>query len=289
MPRYKLDIAYDGTDFLGWQKQHPPDETAARDAKGNRPRVVLRTVQEEVERAVREVVREPVQLQGASRTDSGVHAAAQCAAFTCSEDGAEGRGWPAERGTLPLLRAVNSRLPGDVVVTGASIVHDEFDPTRDCIAKGYRYTLHVMPQDGQSATLRPLWDRSRVFFTYYALDVAAMQAAAAHLVGEHNFAAVASIHHGRTSTVRTIHDCTVTAEPAPADPIATGATRVLIDVSGNGFLYNMVRIIAGTLMEIGRGRISADAMPEILASADRHRAGPTLPPQGLRLEWIRYP
>lgn len=289
MPRYKLDIAYDGTDFAGWQKQHPPDPNAEPDETGQRPRLVLRTVQEEVERAVREVVREPVDLLGASRTDAGVHARAQCAAFSCSEHGEQGRGWPADRGTVPLIRAINSRLPGDVIVTGAALVRDAFDPVRDCVAKGYRYTLHVMPQDGASATLRPLWDRKHVFFTYYALDIDRMQRAAAHLVGEHDFAAFAAINHGRATTVRTIHACTVAADPAPADPIETGAMRVAIDVSGNGFLYNMVRIIAGTLMEVGRGRIDPDAVPEMLASRDRHRAGPTLPPQGLRLEWIEYP
>ena len=289
MPRYALTIAYDGTDFAGWQKQHHPDHAAEPDAKGQRPRIVMRTVQEIVEQGVREVVREPVLLHGASRTDAGVHARAQCAAFTCSADASEGRGWPPERGVMPLVRAVNSRLPGDVLITGGRLVPDGFDPVRDCESKGYRYTFHVMPQTEHALNLRPLWDRRHVFFTYYPLDVERMRTAATHLVGEHDFAALAAINHGRTSTVRTILGCTVNAAPAPDDPIPTQAMRVWIDVWGTGFLYNMVRILAGTLMEVGRGRMEPGDMPALLASKDRHRAGPTLPPAGLRLEWIKYP
>ena len=107
-----------------------------------------------------------------------------------------------------------------------------------------------------------------------------MQQAATHLVGEHDFASLTRKNHGRDSTVRTIHDCTVTA---------VNRRRCRIDVSGDGFLYNMVRIIAGTLYDVGRGNKKPEDIPTIIESHDRRNAGMTLPPTGLRLDWIEYP
>jgi tRNA pseudouridine38-40 synthase len=283
---------------------------------GREGRIALRTVQAVLERAVREVVREPVVLTGASRTDGGVHAWGQVAAFTCSggialpgdvgagspvsgsgvslETGAgpapaspgramppaagrRGGGWPVARGVETLVRAVNSRLPEDVLVRRAEVVAAGFDPIADCASKGYSYTFF-------SSHDRPLWDRRFVCHTRHALDVQAMAAGARRFVGEHDFAAVAAAGHGRSSTVRTVHTCEVVELPREAD----GAQRVRIDISGNGFLYNMVRIIAGTLHEIGRGRMAPEAVADVLASRDRRRAGPTMPPDGLRLEWVSY-
>lgn len=289
MPRYRLTIAYDGADFHGWQKQEPPDPDAEADPDtGERPRLKMRTVQEVVEQAVREVVREPVILQGASRTDAGVHARAQCAAFTTEGDARDGRGWPAQRGALPLLRAINSRLPADVLVTGVALAPDHFDPVTHAVAKGYIYTIHASPH-------RPLWSRRSAFHCWHALDAERMRRAARHLVGEHDFASLAAAGHGRLTTVRTIFACDV-ADAPPADPAERDPAggdfeprHVRIEVSGNGFLYNMVRILAGTLMEVGRGKIHPDDIPAILESKDRRRAGPTLPPEGLCLDWIRYP
>ena len=269
MRRFRLTIAYDGTDFHGWQRQDIPlDHPLAGHAIGEvEPgRLALRTVQHVVEQAVRQVVREPVIVVGASRTDAGVHARAQTAAFTCSD---EARRPPDDR----LAQAITSRLPPDCVCLACDTAPPEFDPIADCLAKGYRYTLHT-------GRMRPLWDRRYVGHTHHELDVSLMRQAAEHLVGEHDFAALAAIDHGRDSTVRTIFACRV-SEP--------GDHRIAIDVSGDGFLYNMVRIIAGTLHEVGRERIRPGDIPDILASADRRRAGPTLPPEGLRLEWIRYP
>ncbi len=358
MPRYKLTIAYDGTEFCGWQKQEPPAGTEVRAEKvlgegpGHRAqgtgddsgqwtvdsgqeersgvrgqglgtqdpgsaraepgsaRIVLRTVQEVVERAVRSVVNEPVTLLGASRTDSGVHARGQVAAFTCGGDGVTSdevagdspshrltvspshAGWPLARGTDRLLFAINARLPEDVVVVGAEAVHGTFDPISDCVAKGYSYTLHVGRE-------RPLFDRRFVHHVWVPLDVDAMRRAAERFMGEHDFAAFAKAGHGRESTVRRVFDCAVidessrTAEQQSSRPRDGWAgedwsRRVRIEVSGNGFLYNMVRIIAGTLVEVGRGRLTADDVSEAIEGLDRRRAGPTLPAHGLCLEWVRY-
>ncbi|MEZ6317189.1 MAG: tRNA pseudouridine synthase A [Phycisphaerales bacterium] len=330
MPRYKLTIAYDGTDFCGWQKQEPPasehpDLPALELRPGDdQPRVALRTVQHVVEQAVRELVREPVILTGASRTDSGVHAAGQVAAFTSNPEPDKGVGWPLERGVEPLRRALNGRLPRDVMVRTIEAIDDAFDPIAGAVEKEYTYAIVSGPE-------RPLWDRRFVFHTWHELDVERMRAAAAHLVGEHDFASFAQINHGRKTTVRTITGCEVEAGQwamgngqwdacgpglhapgfassalAPSgsgqgegsSPVADGGggtrsvtegARTIIRVRGTGFLYNMVRILAGTLMEAGRGAIDPNRVPEILESRDRRaNPGPTLPPQGLRLEWIRY-
>lgn len=285
MPRYKLTIAYDGTEFCGWQKQEPPIAQAEATGSGSHVdpslettepgRVALRTVQAVVERAVREVVREPVLLFGASRTDSGVHARGQVAAFTATDDPAmiaKGSGWPIERGVEALRRAVNGRLAEDVMVVGAEPVAPDFDPIGHCVAKGYSYTIHASRE-------RPLWDRRYVHQVWEPLDVDAMRAGAAVLVGEHDFAAFAAAGHGRQSTVRAVHTLTVT--PLPDD-------RIRIEISGSGFLWNMVRIIAGTLADCGRGRLTPDDIREALRTGDRRKAGPTFPASGLCLEWIRY-
>lgn len=270
MPRYKLTIAYDGTEFCGWQKQEPPDpDDPTR-------RTPLRTVQGVVEETVRDVLREDVVVMGASRTDSGVHALGQVAAFTSEPIEDKGIGWPESRGTESLVRALNSKLPRDVLITGAQVVPHDFNPIGGAAEKEYTYTIECGP-------VRPLWDRAYVFHTWYELELASMQQAAAAMVGEHDFAAFAQINHGRTTTVRTIFGCSV--EHTQSEH---GAVRFVIRVSGSGFLYNMVRIIAGTLMEVGRGKIAPDAIGGIIESKDRRNAGPTLPPQGLRLEWIRY-
>ena len=132
--RYKLTVAYDGTDFVGWQKQEPPDPDAPPPANGEEPkRLQLRTVQHVVEQAIRETIREPISLQGASRTDSGVHALGQVAAFTSIPDQPRGIGWPADRGSDNLIRALNSRLPRDVLITKAETVPLDFNPISGAI------------------------------------------------------------------------------------------------------------------------------------------------------------
>ncbi|MEO0512277.1 MAG: tRNA pseudouridine synthase A [Planctomycetota bacterium] len=270
MPRYRLTIAYDGTDFCGWQKQEPPDPEQPGE------RVVLRTVQGVVEEAVRETLREPsLVLTGASRTDSGVHALGQVAAFTTEPDASAGVGWPEDRGCESLVKALNSRLPRDVLVRSAAAVPGSFEPIGGAVEKEYTYTMVSGPD-------RPLWDRRYVWHTWYELDAERMREAARALVGEHDFAAFAQINHGRSTTVRTIFRCGIEQDERPDE------RRFVVRVSGSGFLYNMVRIIAGTLMEVGRGKIEPADIAGIIASGDRRRAGPTLPPMGLRLEWIRY-
>lgn len=224
----------------------------------------MRTVQGVVEEAISAALGQRVLVQGASRTDSGVHALDQVAAFT-----ADCR-IPVER----LAQAITARLPEDVQVRSAHGARDDFDPSVHCASKGYRYRIrHGVGID----VPQPLFDRRTIWRTFHRLDVAAMQRASAAFEGTHDFLSMTRLDHGRDSTVRTIHTCRVRV---------ISANDAEIDVAGPGFLYNMVRIIAGTLVEVGRGRIDADAITSILESQDRRRAGPTLPPNGLRLEWI---
>ncbi len=274
MPRYRLTIAYDGTAFCGWQRQHMPADIArthGHDVSAESPdgRHELRSVQHIVNTAIEEVIREPITVMGASRTDAGVHARAQTAAFTTTDD----RRGPADE---RLAEAINSKLPDDVLIRQAVRTTNDFDPIADCIAKGYSYTYHV-------GRARPVWDRPYVAHVREALDAEPMIEAARALVGRHDFAAFAAAGHGRESTVRTLLHCGVRAHQT-----AFGESRITITVAADGFLWNMVRIIAGTLMDVGRGRMSPDGVRDALESGDRRKSGPTAPPTGLCLEWGAY-
>ena len=278
MARYRLTIAYDGTAFCGWQRQHMPVDLARAhghdvDALPSAPdgaRVELRSVQSIVQRAIRAVTLEDVNLIGASRTDAGVHARAQTAAFSLPDERTRG---PADD---RLADAINSKLPDDVLITRCARTNDDFDPITHCIAKGYSYLFHVEHP-------RPLWDRAYVHHVREPLNAAAMHAAAALLVGTHDFAAFAASGHGRESTVRTVLHC------AARESVSSfGERRIRIDIAADGFLWNMVRIVAGTLMDVGRGRLSIEDARSALNSGDRRAAGPTVPPTGLCLEWGAY-
>ncbi len=242
----RLLVAYDGTDFHGWQTQPG-----------------LRTVQDLVEQAVRRVVRHQVSVIGSGRTDSGVHAAGQVANFitTCP--------MPCDS----LRKAIGSRLPKDISVYHAADVPLGFRATRDAVSKQYRYTIY---NDHD----RPVQSRLHryAYHFWHPLDVERMRAAAVHWIGRHDFAAFASSGHGRESTVRTVLRIEV----------ARRYEEVQIDVEGSGFLYNQVRNMVGTLIEIGRGHWSPQRARDILESRDRSNAGPTAPARGLCLQWVRY-
>ncbi len=249
MKRYRLTLAYDGTLFHGWQKQQPPGGTP------------LRTVAGVVEEALARLLRQPIVLRGASRTDAGVHAVGQAAVFDAASP------IPVER----MREAINSRLPVDIDVRAVEMVAPGFDFVREVVSKRYRYRLFCRE-------LRPLDRRHYTWHCWVSLEVDRMRDAASRLVGEHDFAGFAAAGHGRETTVRTIHRCEV----------ERAGEELHIVVEGSGFLYNMVRIIAGTLVEVGRGRLDPGVVDEVLATGDRRLAGPTLPPTGLWLEWIGY-
>ncbi len=249
--RYRLLIAYDGALFHGWQRQVEPDGGE------------LRTVAGVVTSALQRVLQQPVELVGASRTDAGVHAKGQVAHFDAIPR------VPVER----LSDAINSRLPKDVEVLSGQAALPNFHAIRDAKKKQYRYRIF-------NSERRPLDRRHVVWHCWWSLNLDRMNDAARRLIGTHDFAGFANAGHGRASTVRTIHDCRVER--------GAEESTINIDVVGNGFLYNMVRIIAGTVVDAGRGQLEPSDVDRVLATQDRRQAGPTLSPEGLCLQWIEY-
>jgi tRNA pseudouridine38-40 synthase len=242
-----LLIAYDGTDFHGWQ--HQPG---------------LRTVQAVLAESIQRVVRHEVDLIGSGRTDAGVHAAGQVASFvtTCE---------------LPVNRlryAIGSRLPEDVAILASREVHPDFHATRSAASKLYRYRIH-------HSKTRPVPHRTQRY-TYHCwkdLDLGRMRLAAGHFIGEMDFSAMAGKGSVRLTTVRRVLRCDVERH----------LDEVRIDVEGKGFLYNQVRNMVGTLVNVGLGQWEPDDVPAILEGRDRAKAGPTMPARGLCLQWVRYP
>jgi len=222
----------------------------------------LPTIQQSVEAAAVRVVGHPVTVFGAGRTDAGVHAEGQVANFRTSNLSVPLRG---------LRRAMNARLPRDIAIRSAAEVADDFHASRSAVGKTYRYRLWVAPQ-------RPVHLAGLVYHYWRALDLVPMRDAARRLLGTHDFVGFATSAEERENTVRTIFGCEV----------AEAAGEVLVTVRGDGFLYNMVRNIVGTLIEIGRGRWGPEQVDTVLASLDRRDAGPTAPPDGLSLVCVHY-
>ena len=245
MKRIKLTVAYDGTNYHGWQVQ---------------PNAV--TIEGKLNEAISELTKETIQVIGASRTDAGVHALGNVAVFDT-----ESR-IPGEKFSYDL----NQRLPDDIVIQQSQEVDKDFHPRYCTCEKTYEYVIlnrkFPLPEY-----------RNTAFFYYGDLDIKAMQEATKAFLGEHDFAGFCSAGAQVKTTVRTIYDLTV--EKKDNDMIC-------IRVRGNGFLYNMVRIIAGTLLEVGKGNIEAKSLENRIAAADRSQAGPTAPARGLKLIRIQY-
>jgi tRNA pseudouridine38-40 synthase len=256
--RYRLTLAYRGTRYHGWQQQ-----ALLPTFKGPRPPPGsgIPTVQEILAKSLGKVLGHPVSLVGASRTDAGVHAKGQIAHFDTDQT---------QIAPDNLRRAVNHKLPDDILIRTIEVAPDSFDAIASAISKRYQYFIwNALNRDPFSFDLS--WHR------WQTLDIPAMKAAAAHFVGEHDFASFARPTHGRFSSVRTVTDCSISAR----------GPRIVIGMEGSGFLWNMVRIVVGTLVEVGLGRFTPDDMPKMLAVKDRRAGGSTAPPQGLYLQWIR--
>jgi len=222
------------------------------------------TVQGHLEDALARMLDHEVCVIGASRTDAGVHARGQVASFRTERP-------------IPLhgiRRGLNSMLPSAIAIVEASEAADDFHPRFSATGKHYRYL--VLTRSDRS----PHW-RARAWHHPGALDLAAMRQAATALLGEHDFAAFRASGCTARSTKRRIDDIAIAAEASEAGLIG-------VDVRGNAFLRNMVRIVVGTLVEVGAGRRPIEQVAEILASRDRTRAGITAPPQGLELVSVRY-
>ena len=244
MKRVKMVVAYDGTNYSGWQLQ----KNAV-------------TIEQKLNEALFDLLGEEIQVTGASRTDAGVHSLGNVCVFDTNTR------MPAEK----ICYALNTRLPEDIVVQSSCEVDADFHPRAGKSAKTYEY--RILNRDFRDPTRR-----LDTYFYHYDLDVEAMQRAAAFLEGEHDFKSFASVHAQVETTVRTIYHCTVKKDE----------DIIRIRVSGNGFLYNMVRIIAGTLIEVGAGKRKPEEILEMLEKADRQVSGPTAPACGLTRIGIEY-
>lgn len=249
MQTFRLTLAYDGTDFAGWQRQ--PNK---------------RTVQGELERTVEQITGQPAICIASGRTDAGVHALGQVVSFTS-------RTWLTPEA---LTKALNAELPEDMLVFQVVKAADGFHAQRDALRKRYRYVI----EDGR---LRDLFDRKYLWHIYQQLDVDAMRAAATPLVGRHDFASYETTGSQRLTTTRTVFDLLVERRESEL------TSRIIIEVEADGFLYNMVRNIVGTLVAVGKGKQPASWPAEALAARDRTKAGMTAPPQGLFLVGVQYP
>ena len=244
MKRAMLIVAYDGTEYHGWQVQ--PN---------------ARTIEGELNRCLSELLQEDIQVIGASRTDAGVHAKGNIAVFDTDAR------MPAEK----ISYALNQRLPKDIVIQKSCQVDADFHPRHCDTRKTYSYHIY------RGEFPMPLRTRYS-YFTYVPLDVTKMREAAAFFLGEHDFKSFCSANTQVESTVRTIEFLDVTEDDQ----------EMVITIRGNGFLYNMVRIIAGTLVDVGRGFLAVEDIPDILKACNRERAGQTLPACGLVLEKYEF-
>lgn len=243
--RIKLEVAYDGTNYHGWQIQ---------------PEAI--TIESELNKNLSELLREDIKVIGASRTDAGVHAYGNVAVFdTVSRI-------PSEKIGL----ALNTRLPEDIRIQSSREVPEDFHPRHCDSVKTYEY--HILNTNIPIPT-----ERLYSYFFYRSLNIEKMQEAAGYLIGEHDFKSFCSAKTQVTETVRIIYQLDVFRE----------GNFVKIRVSGNGFLYNMVRIITGTLLQVGIGYYQPEEMAIMLEQKDRTVAGACAPARGLRLVNIYYP
>ena len=244
MKRVKLTVAYDGTNYCGWQVQ---------------PNGI--TVQEVLNQCLSEFTGENIETIGASRTDAGVHALGNVVVFDTEMR------MPGDKFSF----ALNQRLPEDICIQKSEEVDADFHPRYVKSQKTYEYRI-------LNCRFPIPTERFYSHFTYIPLDVDKMKEAASYLIGEHDFKSFCGTGAQVKTTVRTVKEI----------QIEKSGDRITIRITGEGFLYNMVRIIAGTLMDIGGGLYPPEKMKEILEAKDRKKAGPTAPARGLTLMKIQY-
>ena len=262
MKNIRLLVTYDGTHFFGWQKT----------AMGPSIEETLRAV-------LKQILQEPVKLQAASRTDRGVHAQRQVVNFMTEKD-------------PPLKISLNRLLPSSIKVLDVKVMPPTFHPTLDAKKKLYTYCICFGP------TQLP-FHRHFSWHVPYQLNLNEMQSAAAYLIGEHDFSAFCNMHSNmnyphKRRTIESIELTNLFEQIAPtscqsnSEKFGQGANRLQIAIRGDHFLYKMARNIVGTLVYVGRGKLIADAIPEILASKRRLEAGITAPAHGLTLKEIYF-
>ena len=245
MFRYFIYLAYDGTNYHGWQIQ---------------PGAV--TIESVLNEALTQLMREPIQVIGASRTDSGVHARGNVAVFDTESQ------MPPDK----ICMALNQRLPEDIRVQVSEEVPSDWHPRKCTCIKTYEYRI-------LNRRIEMPMQRFYSHFCYFNLDLDKMRQAAKLLTGEHDYKSFCNVRTQVLDTVRTVYSIDIEKDKNDV---------ITIRVCGNGFLYNMVRILAGTLMAVGMGQRTPEEMPKILAACDRAAAGPTAPAKGLMLAGMEY-
>lgn len=256
MATYKLTLGYDGSTLGGWQVQ--PD----------RP-----TVQGLLEKALFRVTGESTSVIGSGRTDAGVHAIAQVASCRVPK-------W--NHSAEALGRALNTHLPDCVSVTRVEPAVDGFHAIRDATGKRYRYQLQI-------GGVRDAFEYRYRWHVHGQVDIGAMRRAAERFVGTKDFASFQAAGSDRKTTVREVRACDVLVQRAGSESDVSGPLHLAIEVEAGGFLYNMVRNIVGTLVQVGLGKHPDGWIDEVLAAKDRKVAGPTAPANGLFLLWVSYP
>jgi tRNA pseudouridine38-40 synthase len=255
MRTLRLTIAYDGSEYAGWQVQ--PGRS---------------TIQGALEGAVERVTGQAARTLASGRTDAGVHALGQVVSLRTDS-------------TLTpdvLVRALNANLPDDIAVLAVAVVPSSFHPIRDVVRKRYRYVLYDSP-------VRDVFRRCYCWhYTHGRLDAEAMQRAANSLLGTHDFSSFESSGAERKTSVRTVFDLVVERGRGGDKTSERCDDLLVIEVEADGFLYNMVRAMVGTLVQVGNGSRSEGWPGEVLQQCDRRFAGPTAPPQGLFLLRVEY-
>ncbi|MDD5503683.1 MAG: tRNA pseudouridine(38-40) synthase TruA [Candidatus Omnitrophica bacterium] len=252
MRNIRLNIAYDGTNYKGWQIQ----------AKGAGASYPQKTIQHEIETALSGIFTARVKVIGSGRTDAGVHALGQVANFKLNNS------MPCNR----ILRALNSVLPRDIVITSVTDVKESFHSRFDAISKLYRYRIFNCP-------CAPLFDRLYQYHIPYKINHDLMISASRVLIGRHDFRSFQASGGKKIDPVREIISLSISRR----------GNVISMYIEADGFLYNMVRNIVGTLVEIGRGKIQPEHIRDILKARDRREAGPTAPAKGLCLMRVKYP
>ena len=252
MRTLKLTLAYDGGDYVGWQRQP-----------------VGRSIQGELERAFEEIEGQRIAVHGAGRTDAGVHALAQVASIRLKHD----------IEVHSLVRALNAKLPLDVRVLSVEQVEDQFHARFYSRRKVYRYFIAPGPMVSPFVR-RYAWHVAEL------LDITAMNEAAVALLGQHDFAAFQAVGSDVETTIRTISEVTIGTRQLPE--VESTTPLISVDVIGEGFLRHMVRIMVGTLVSVGKGQRPASAMSDLISSGDRECAGITAPAHGLFLVSVVY-
>ncbi len=251
MYSYKCVVSYEGTRYNGWQKQ------------GN----TTNTIQEKIEEILTKALDEPIEIAGSGRTDAGVHALGQVFHFHCSKAAFE------KDHSDTFLNDVNHHLPKDIRILSIDACHERFHARLNASAKTYQYRIDI-------SSYGNIFVRNTSHHISTPLDVEAMKASACLLMGTHDFKSFCSNKRMKKSSIRTIYSIDISLDPINE--------LLLLTYTGNGFLYNMVRILTGTLIEIGLGLRKPEDIPNILKGCDRGLAGHTAPAQGLFLVSVNY-